>query len=80
MALVSASALPMQGYFDIRTPTLVSEEPIIRDITTKKDEVGEVYRGTVSSDKLDLLRKQPESALKKAGIKVRNGAKIKVID
>ncbi|MGB6296436.1 MAG: hypothetical protein WBF90_09640 [Rivularia sp. (in: cyanobacteria)] len=63
-----------------QTPTLVSEEPIIRDIKTKEDGISEIYRGTVSSDKLDLLRKQPESALKKAGIKVRNGAKIKVID
>ena len=63
-----------------QTPTPVSKEPIIRDIKTKKDEIKKVYRGTVSSDKLDLLRKQPESALKKAGVRVRNEAKIKVID
>lgn len=63
-----------------QTLTPVSKEPIIRDIKTKKDEIREVYKGTVSSDKLDLLRKQPESALKKAGVRVRNQAKIKVID
>jgi hypothetical protein len=64
-----------------KTPTLVSEEPIIRDIKVKKDgRIRGIYTGTVSSDKLDLLRKQPESALKKAGIKVRDDAKIKVID
>ncbi|MEA5597033.1 hypothetical protein [Rivularia sp. UHCC 0363] len=56
--------------------TQLPQKTVIQDVKPIKSEIKEVYQGFVSSDKLDLLRKQPESVLKSAGIRVPSQAKI----
>ncbi|MEM7553764.1 MAG: hypothetical protein AAF378_06630 [Cyanobacteria bacterium P01_A01_bin.84] len=57
--------------------TSVSE---LSDVQPARDEIRGAYKGVISSDKLDVLRKDPKTVLRKAGIKVQDDTKIKFVD
>lgn len=79
----SSSLLPVSASEEISPPTaelsntqLSPEETVLQDVKPIKSQVSEVYEGFISSDKIDSLKQQPETVLRKAGIRVPSRAKI----
>ncbi|MDJ0620167.1 MAG: hypothetical protein QNJ63_26085 [Calothrix sp. MO_192.B10] len=51
----------------------------LSDVQPATNEIRKVYKGFISSEKVDVLRKRPGAVLKRSGIRVKDNTQIKVV-